>query len=263
MAGPATVLDQPFHVRSTSMPSRPQPLGLRVEEELKQLRTVVASTSSTTPQMMCNRLRELGNLYDCVEEILHLPSNQQVLGHTHQKKWVEKELDQSIKLLDLCAVMRDNLVAIKDCSQDLSLALRRKDAFTEGKLEAYSRSGKKAKKEIKKCLRLLKHTSKSRSISTLDKDCDVSMVINMLIEAREITTSLLEAVFFSVKPRGESKNSRWSFVAKALHQRKVACEDELEYINEAEILEHLETGLNCLVRRLILNRVSLLNIISL
>jgi len=134
MSGPVMVLDQPSHIRSISMPSRPQPFALRVEEELQQLRRCVASVSSATPEMMCNGLRELSNLYNSIEEVLHFPSNQQALCHTHQKKRMEKELDQSIKLLDLCTILREELVAMNEHAQDLGLALRRKDAVTESKL---------------------------------------------------------------------------------------------------------------------------------
>ena len=265
MACPATVLDQSFHVRSKSMPSRPQPLALRFEEEMQKLRACVASTSSATLQMMSSGLRVLGDIYECINEILHLPSNQQALCLAHQNKWMEKELDKSIKLLNLCTVMRDNLVAMKDHAQELSFVLRRKDAIPESKMREYTHSGKKAQKEIKNCFKSLKHEdNRCRSTSTLDKDCEASVVIRMLMEAREITVSLLHAMFSSLsKPKGVSKETRWSFVSKALHQRKIACEDDIEYAKEAETLEHLEIGLDCLYRQLILNRVSLLNIISL
>jgi len=171
-----------------------------------------------------------------------LPSNQQALSHTHQKKWVEKELDQSVKLLDLCTIMHENLVAMKEHAQDLGLALRRKDAVTEINLQAYSRSAKKAQKEIKNCVRSLKQAdSKFRSVSALDKDSDVSNLIWMLVGAREITISILQAVSSSLSKPKESKDSRWSLFSRALQQRKVACEDVLECTNEAETLEHFET----------------------
>ena len=191
-----------------------------------------------------------------------MPSSQQALPQTHQKKWVEDELDQSIKILDMCTIMREYLVAKKEHAQDLGLALRRKDAVPESKLQAYKLSGKKAQKEIKNCFRSLKLADiKFRSVSALDTD--VSKVIRMLMDAREITISLLQAVSSSLSKPKESKHCRWSLFSGALHLSKVACEDELECTNEAETLEHLETGLDCLFWRLILNRVSLLNIISL
>jgi len=161
--------------------------------------------------------------------------------------------------------MRDNLVLMKDHAQGLGFTCRRKDAIPESKLRVYTHLRKKAQKEIKNCFKSLKHEDNNcRCISTLGKHCDASMVIRMLMEARKITVSLLQAIFSSLsKPKGVSKDSRWSIVSKVMRQRKVACEDELEYVNEAETLEHLGAGLDCLCRQLILNRVSLLNIISL
>ena len=83
------------------------------------------------------------------------------------------------------------------------------------------------------------------------------------MDAREITISLLQVLSSSLSKPKESKGNRWSFVSRALHQRKGACQDEPEYTNEVEALEHLKSGLDCFFRRLIYNRVSLLNIISL
>jgi len=68
------------------------------------------------------------------------------------------------------------------------------------------------------------------------------------MDARETAISLLQAVSSSLSKPKESKDSRQSLFSRALHQRKVACEDELESINEAETLEHLETGLDWLFR---------------
>ncbi|KAG1361049.1 hypothetical protein COCNU_09G005120 [Cocos nucifera] len=301
MACSAVVQDQSSHVRSISLPSRSHPFALRVEEELHKLRTCVVS-SSLTSQEMCNGLRRLRDLYDCTEELVRLPYNQQALCHPHQKEWLEQELDGSIKVLDLCGTLREKLVTMREHVQDLQLALRRRDTSTESKLHAYIRSGKQAQKDIKNCFRSWKQISnKSSSSTAVDKDSDSSIVVRLLMEEREITISLLRFIssFFSVS-RPKAKASRWSLVSKALQKRKVASEDKhketsdmgnedfslyvsvsydcisckdvddekvLKAQDQLETLkakmEDLETELECLYRRLIQNRVSLLNIPSL
>lgn len=264
----AVVPDQCFHLRSISMPSRTQPLALQVEEELHKLKTCVAS-SSLTSQMMGNALRGLGDFYTCIEEILHLPHNQQALTHLPQKRWVEEELDGSLRLLDLCGATRDSLVTMKEHIQDLQSALRRRgDAAIQSKMHAYIHFGKKAQKDLKNCLRSLKQTdNKPVSSSVGSMDSELLMVVQVLTEAKEINISLLKSILSNLfMARSRPKASRWSFLSKALHKKQVGCEEH-EDTSHLEALEvtigDLETGLECLFRRLVQNRVSLLNILSL
>ncbi|KAG1361048.1 hypothetical protein COCNU_09G005110 [Cocos nucifera] len=264
----AVVPDQCFHLRSISMPSRSHPLALQVEEELHELKTCVAS-SSLTSHMMGNALRGLGDLYSCIEELLHLPHNQQALSHLPQKRWLEEELDGSVRLLDSCGAARDSLVTVKEHIQDLQLALRRGgDAAIQSKMHAYIHFGKKAQKDLKNCLRSLKQTdNRSVSSSAVYMDSELLMVVRVLTEAKEINISLLKSVLCNLfMARSRPKASRWSFISKALQRKKVDCEEH-ENASDLEGLEvtigDLETGLECLFRRLVQNRVSLLNILSL
>ncbi|XP_017696813.1 uncharacterized protein LOC103701160 [Phoenix dactylifera] len=303
MARSAVVQDQSSHVRSISLPSRDHLFALRVEQEVYKLRTCVVSCSLSS-QEMCNGLRRLRDLYDCIEELLHLPHNQQALCHPHRKEWLEEELDGSVKVLDLCGTLRDKLVTMKEHLQDLQLALRRRDTTSiESRLHACIRSGKKAQKDIKNCRRPSKQvSSKSSPYTAVDMDSDLSIVVHLLMEAREIAISLLRSAsrLLSVSRRPKRKTSRWSFVSNALQKRKVASEEEHketsdmgnedfslcvsvsydcisckdvdgEKVPKAQDrletlkakMEDLETQLECLNRRLIQNRVSLLNILSL
>nr|CAD1821271.1 unnamed protein product [Ananas comosus var. bracteatus] len=129
-----------FHLRSISLPTRPHSLVLKVEEELQKLRDCVASPSLTA-EMICSAFEGIRNLYGCIEELCCLLSIRNVLSHPQQKKLVEQELDRSVKLLDLCDKMRDNLDTMKTNVQDLRSALRRGAyAALESKLQSYIRS---------------------------------------------------------------------------------------------------------------------------
>lgn len=287
----ANMTSQPCNLRSISMPSRPHPVIFRVEEELCKLRTFVATSSPSSPQMISDGLRELAAVYESIKEVLRLPCNHCSL----QKKWLEDELDGSIRLLDLCSDLKDGLAMIKEHIKDLRLALRRRDvAAAERTVNAYLRFTKKADKDVKNCFRSLKVEGKCA-----DKDCGKPIVSRLLMELKAITLSLIHLVpsFLSMQA-GRPKTGRWSFVSKALSKKQVACDREhedgngiersdlfslhasLEYISckdvgdgrvvkfhdQLQMLEDnakdLESGIESLFKQLIQSRVHLLNILS-
>ncbi|XP_073012424.1 uncharacterized protein [Typha latifolia] len=273
------------HLRSISLPTRPNSLVLKVEEELQKLRACVASPSLTA-HMLFDGLKGLGDLYECIKELLCLSSNQNGLSHSNQKKLVEEEMEESIRLLDICDAMRDNLSAMKNNVQDLQVALRRRgEAAMESKVRAFVRLAKKANKDIKK------HSSnKCGSGSPVKAECGSLKVVRLLTEAREITISLLQS-FSSVlaKQMIKPKTSKLSLVSRTFNKRRVACSEEKEdddasifsscsckdldgemllkaqkQLQALEInIEGLESGIDCLFRQLIQCRVSILNIFSL
>ncbi|KAJ8461577.1 hypothetical protein OPV22_034503 [Ensete ventricosum] len=276
MAGCPATPNQPYHVRSISMPSRDHPLKLRVEEEMQKLKSLVAH-SSLSAQIICEGLRALGGLYECIEELLQLPTSK--YSDVQEKESVEVELDGSVRLLDLLGIMRDCMMTTKEQIRTLEIALRRQGVIVAGsKMYSYIHFDKKAEKGIKSIIKLLKQMD-DKYVSCCSNDKDSWMVTKIFREARAITISLLQSIFnFLSLSKPQSKASRWSLISKALQKRKVGCEGEQEEIednggkiqraeNQLQTLqnsiEDIETGLECLFRRLIKNRVSLLNILSL
>ncbi|XP_039134312.1 uncharacterized protein LOC120271699 [Dioscorea cayenensis subsp. rotundata] len=274
--------DHGLHARSNSMPARSHPMIATAEEDLNKLKDCVM----VSPKMICKSLSSLSAFYDYTEELLHLPSNQQAFSHSQEKKWVEEELDASLRLVELCGIIRDTLAATKEHSQELEMVLRRKRSMTnESKHQFHIQSDKKTRKSIKNCVKALKQMD--------GKDSDRSTVSKMFTEARDVTISLLQSVASSLPPSSTQKKSRWSIVSKALNKHKVTCEefedsncgnfsfnsiyecvsckdvDALRVVKAqdqlAEImtsLEGLEMELESLYRRLIRNRVSFLNLLS-
>jgi hypothetical protein len=101
------------HQRSASLPSIPHSTESRVEVEveLQALQTRISSPSATIGSI-CDGLRSLGNTYDCIEDIMSLPSNQVGLSLPLQRKMVEEELDRSLILVDLCDAMQESLAEV-------------------------------------------------------------------------------------------------------------------------------------------------------
>ncbi|PKA66401.1 hypothetical protein AXF42_Ash007098 [Apostasia shenzhenica] len=245
--------DQYLRVRSLSLPSESHPAAARIEDELHRLR--ICASSSTT-NAVCDGLRGLGVLYEAIEEL--------VRSHSNQRKWVEKELDLSLRLLDLTGEVRDGLAATREHLQDLQLYLRRRNC-TDPKIKArYQNSSSlhSINNGIKTSLK-----SFSRQMQSGSKPVPCSPIDDLLVEARQISMSLLQSTtsFFSTP---QPKASKWSIVSMALQKKKVACE-----VHEVDSggkpvaalsgnVQELETALECLFRSLIRNRVFLLNLLS-
>ena len=226
-----------FHLRSISLPSRPQANQAEVEQELLSLGASISSSSTII--MMCDGLRRLGDIYNGVEDIIGLPSNQ-------DGKMLDGELVCSLELLDLCSTMQEIFVEMKAIIQELQVALRKgDDAAAQAKIHSYTRLAKKAKKHFKK-------TEKATSAG-----CRMVM---LLAKAREISVSLLESSVHLLSK--EIHMPKQSLVSKALNKKKaVVCEEEQLQALECSIGD-LENGAGHLFRKFVQIRVTLLNILS-
>ena len=148
--------------------------------------------------------------------------------------------------------------------------------------EKYLVVRKKMKKKIRKVLENLKQ-----------KDNNTSPMLSFLNETEVITLSSLEQLLrFISGPKGHSKQSRWSAISKLMQPKRVICDcdpqesntNQFEKVDAAlqSLISHkpssenfhshmenlelciqdLEIGVDCLSRKLIRNRVFLLNIVN-
>ncbi|KAF8405515.1 hypothetical protein HHK36_010422 [Tetracentron sinense] len=303
MAASLAIPKSPCHARSISLPSRSHPLTLSIEEQLHRLRASEATSSLSVPSSICRKLSALDDLYEHVDDMLHLPLIQRVLSHYPHEKWVDEVLDGSLRLLEVCGTSRDFLLQMKECVQDLESSLSRKRVGEFGlanEVQAYIISRKKASKGIRKCFENLKRMESKCAFSNslLDKD-DYGLVamVSVLREVEAITLSVLKSILsFESSPKTRSKPSGWYLVSKFIQTKRVACEGEGEDVGEMEKLDvalcallnrqksckdigvvqnaqkrlealelsiqSLEEGVECMFRRLIRTRVSLLNILN-
>ncbi|KAJ4774943.1 hypothetical protein LUZ62_059200 [Rhynchospora pubera] len=169
------------------------------------------------------------------------------------RRWVEQELEESVKMLDMCSTSRDNLDTIRDLVQDLELANRRGDLeASKRKLRDYSLILKKASRDVK-----MQQYKKNEY-----PERDSLAVVSLLLETREITISVLQSIFFYLSRQIVSqKSSKWSLVSRLVEKRTIACNGDAASLRVN--VEELENKVESLLRHLIQFRVSLLNICSL
>ncbi|XP_021631888.1 uncharacterized protein LOC110629288 [Manihot esculenta] len=279
-----------FHLRSISLPSRSHPLAVNIEEQLGKLRASQYSSIG-------HKLSGLKNLFESVDDFLQLSFAQQTISNERQSQSIENAMNGSLELLDICDTTRDLFSQMKECLQELELSLRRRkvtDSSFTVEVDAYMVSRKKLNKAICKCLRNLKKKEKNCTTATLDNNSNLENMITMLRGVQEISLVVFESILsFISQPKVKSSSSGWFVIPKLLQSKRVSCEVEIE-VNEVEkidaellilksskdikvsqlqnLLKELEAfessikeaeeDLECVYRRLVKTRVSLLNILN-
>ncbi|XP_010432314.1 PREDICTED: uncharacterized protein LOC104716613 [Camelina sativa] len=247
-----------FHVRSNSYPSRQHPQAAHVDEQLTRLRSFEAASSSS----ICQRLSNLQDLHDSLEKMIRLSVTNQVLSQDQ----IEKLLDGSIKILDLCNIAKDSLSQTKESLKEIQSIVRRKRGDLSAEVKKYLASRKFLKKSFQKVLKNLK--------TGQNKNNDALAVFG---EAETVTIALFETLFSFMS--GSKACGKWSVVSKMISQSIVTYEAEanefkivdLEFQSEKSLkvenvqilevcIQDLEDGIESLSKSLIKYRVSILNI---
>ncbi|XP_010277254.1 PREDICTED: uncharacterized protein LOC104611753 [Nelumbo nucifera] len=294
-----------YHVRSISMPSRSHPTAPGIEEEQRGLRALeslsTAQESSLKAEAICVALFGQVELYKCVESFLQTPQTQQTLAHHQADGWGDELIEGSVTLLDIGSSARDILFQMKENVQDLQSSLRRRNSggVLKNKVKTYFSLKKRVKKDVNRCLKMLKRL-KEKCVARLllDLDNNSAIVVKVLREVNSVAISIFRALLsFLSTPVSKPKVGRWHLVSKLMHRGVVACDSHEESMNEVESvdvsllalfrcnsskdvevessqmaqkrlkdlevrLESLEEGLDFFYRRLIETRVSLLNILT-
>ncbi|ESR38558.1 hypothetical protein CICLE_v10027131mg [Citrus x clementina] len=251
-----------YGVRCISLPAaRSHPVTMKIEHELNKLKSwEISSSSSSNGEKICLGVAGLGELYRCIGEFLGLPLTREALAqHQHENCWDDELLDGLLLYLDICGSTRDVVLMIKQSVRELQSALRRSKV---GDFTIDDEQG------ITKCLASLKQMEYNTfgSSRVLGLNDHLALLIQLLRKVSRITTCIFNSLlqFLSV-PTLKPKSTK-------------CCKDDDEDDDEAEIkniesaqeklealdggIEGFENALECLFRRLIQTRVSLLNVLS-
>lgn len=299
MASSASNPTTTYHARSISLPSRPNPLILNIDEQARRLASSSDATTPASASLLSSRLSELRNLYDSMDASLELPHTRQLLSHESHKNRLDGPLSSSLCFLDVCGIAKDVLLQTKERAQDLQSVLRRKRGDESELIKEsakYLASRKVSKKAICKSLRDLK--GKCTNISSSESGPDKEATLGMLRQVEAVSATLFGSLLsFLSGSKVQSKVSSWSLVSKLMASSKhVTHEEEPTRLNEIEnvdsmlqalidrkmrknigvkkedlqnelrrlesSIQDLEEELESMLRRIIRTRASLLNILT-
>ncbi|CAL1372937.1 unnamed protein product [Linum trigynum] len=252
-----------FHARSNSLPARSHPLVSEIDEQVCRLRqSQAASTSSSS---IGRNLNGLQDVYDCVDQLLQLPTTQQAL--INDQKCFNELLDGSLRILDLCNTAKDALSQMKESVAELQSAIRRRQDGLQGETRRYLKSRKAVVKAIQQVLKGMvnKKSTSSNNVET----------VSMLKEAESAVVDVLESLLTFIS-QSSSKPTSWSLfkrvasvaatenefsdVDAALKMNNSSEEIQVQLKNLEPCIQDLEEGVESLFRRLIKTRASILNI---
>ncbi|AAF79610.1 F5M15.16 [Arabidopsis thaliana] len=220
-------------------------------------------------------LEGLRELQDCANYLLdHCPEARESLCQQGKENWIEQVSEASLIMLDVCNVSKDVMALVRHGLQDLQLTLRCNGSNLSEKVAAYNRYRNKLKKETLKCLNSLKSIEGGgRGMMEMQSiEQNLLFVAEVLKEVRRAVVTMVESLFSLVcVPWLERKPSIGSFSSIFTMQfccfddawDEVAMRSASTRLEAAEItVEELEIELECIFRRLIQTRVSLLNILT-
>ncbi|KAE9612913.1 hypothetical protein Lalb_Chr05g0212001 [Lupinus albus] len=243
-----------YHIRSNSFPSASHPSTTRIEEQLSNLKTFEA-TSTSTSESCSTSLSVLQDLYICLVDLLNLASTRKLISQYKDEKFMEEVLDGS------------------------------GESNIERSVAEYNFFTKKVKKNAKKLITSLKQMDSQFGVSLpLNQDQDLAALIRVLREVIAMNMSIFQSILsFLAFPSSKSKITKWLMVAKLMQvnsdnsnelhsvdttlstllsdgtsvEKMQATREKLEALEN--VIEIIENGLESLFRHLIKTRASLLN----
>ncbi|MBA0759511.1 hypothetical protein Gotri_022393 [Gossypium trilobum] len=176
------------HARSNSLPSKSHPVVADVEDKLRRLRALEATSSS--PSSLCKNLATLKEMYECADNLLHSS--------------------------------KDALSQIKGCVRDFESSLRRKircKSSLVNVIREYFISRKQVNKIVCNCFGNLKRMQKSNA-TLVESDDDLVALASMLNEVEAVSLTVFKSLLsFFYSPK--SKPVGWSLVSKLVQSKPV------------------------------------------
>ncbi|KAL2936908.1 Dextranase [Bienertia sinuspersici] len=230
--------------RSISLPSRPHPLVPQIDEHFSRLRSSeVASTSVSQLSSLGHKLNILKDLYSCYDNLILLPQNQQKIVQLPDATCIDELLDGSLRLLDVCGIVKDVLSQVTEHVQEIQSSLRRRsnpELSIGDEIVGYISMRKTTKVVIKRCSKDVKEGEAHH-----DNVAMIGVLREIEEETAEIFESLLEAISGS-KAQSHKRGASLSVVmCKLIMYHSDAYEEEVE--ESKNEFEDVDSNLSSLV----------------
>ncbi|KAL2499256.1 hypothetical protein Adt_24806 [Abeliophyllum distichum] len=218
----------------------------------------------------------LKDMHDSVNDLLHSPMTKQKFVHHGEEKWVHEVSEASLKMVDACGATKDVLLLVKDHLKELQSTFRRisvnETTAVGNQFAVYHHHRKTLKQAILKRLQSLKGM-KNKNIAAAADHCSLVVVVNVLKEVKATTLSIVESLNSLIsmpKPNRKSDKEAFKFKLTRVNSLSLWGKCDISTIQTAIkrleaveiIIENLEAELECMFRRLIRTRASLLNILT-
>ncbi|KAF8106835.1 hypothetical protein N665_0130s0010 [Sinapis alba] len=245
------------HVRSSSWPEDVHPLSRSIEDYLLILKK--------SPESARRKLGVLKNMYEVVEVFLRFQSSKT------QKAFLEDVSDGFLEVLDICGMIRDVLMEIKEQVRELESSLRRRvirsksredqEAFLTREIDSYVFKRRVLSTKIGKQLKRTEYKLKKKK----KKDCGGA--INVMKKVKETSFDVLVSLLMEVVTTNHKQISRSGcrgIMSRMFNKKNQEVEgDELKKLRETEqMIEATEGELECVYKKLLKTRVSLLNMLT-
>ncbi|CAN6935983.1 unnamed protein product [Brassica oleracea] len=252
------------HVRSTSWPENVHPLSRSIEDHLLILKK--------SPESACRKLGVLKNMYEVVEVFLRFQSTKT------QKAFLEDVSDGFLEVLDICYTIRDVLMEAKEQVRELESSLRRRvirsksggdhDAFLTREIDAYVFKRRVLSRKIGKQLKMKNKKKKKDcggAINVMKKVKETSF--DVLVSSLQENSGILreKIVVVTMNHKQISRSGCRGIMSRIFNKKNQEAEgDELKKLRETEqMIEATEGELECVYKKLLKTRVSLLNMLTL
>ncbi|KAJ8498899.1 hypothetical protein OPV22_009451 [Ensete ventricosum] len=269
--------NKPRHARSTSLPSLSHPAVSHLHDQICALRSWPLQPDgrhSPPPagEWIVAGFTGIGRLHDALHDLLRLPL---VRDPLRPAPWADRLLDAFLRLADAHGSFRSVALALRQHLSEARVATRRHDP---GRLSSALRAHRRAEKALARLASAAKDIARHAPLAP-GLPADEAEIADILREAVEATATTSAAVFAGVAAVSSAAETAAALALKGSSTvgtlmrlssttKKAALESEretaaLERLEEAqECIEGLEKGSERVLRSLMNNRVSLLNILS-
>ncbi|XP_059461601.1 uncharacterized protein LOC132190583 [Corylus avellana] len=221
------------HIRSISLPCRSHPLISHLKDGISELQSWASNPDTRTSAWLCDGLSRLKNVNDYLDDILQLPQTQETLRQRCQPQWVEKLLEDFLRLVDVYGIFQTLVLALKEENSAAQVAVRKRD---ESRVVLYVKSRKQMAKEMGKLVSAVRCvggvTGPSPGHIPVVGDAELVGVIGDVIEVSVLVSiALFNGIAASFSPR----KSSWTGIRLSKKAKKVRVEEGIQEFQQVAV----------------------------